>query len=168
MARIRSNLIGMAHYFNKDGKIEASAAGTCLFGNFFNHSCDLNIHCVCYNNKIAFVTNRPIKAGEQLFISYIDSFPHSKLADRKKKLSLFGFKCKCMACVNDWPMENDLPRKTKTFKKPVHNFNDKNYIIGQFKKNCKYLEENWHLHPCYETVYMIADNITLLMYMIHI
>lgn len=41
-----------------------------IFGSLFNHSCAPNIDRMIVDNKFVFVVRRPIKAGEQLFISY--------------------------------------------------------------------------------------------------
>lgn len=41
-----------------------------IFGSLFNHSCAPNIDRMIVDNKFVFVVRRPIKEGEQLFISY--------------------------------------------------------------------------------------------------
>lgn len=41
-----------------------------FFGSLLNHSCDPNTYLFNYDNKFVTITNRPIKAGEQLFICY--------------------------------------------------------------------------------------------------
>lgn len=41
-----------------------------IFGSLFNHSCAPNIDRIFVDNKFVFVVRRPIKEGEQLFISY--------------------------------------------------------------------------------------------------
>ena len=41
-----------------------------IFGSLFNHSCVPNIDRMFVENKFVFMVRRPIKEGEQLFISY--------------------------------------------------------------------------------------------------
>lgn len=41
-----------------------------IFGSLFNHSCAPNIDRMIVDNKFVFIVRRPIKAGEQCFISY--------------------------------------------------------------------------------------------------
>lgn len=41
-----------------------------LYGCFFNHSCDPNVAFFAMENKIVFCCSKPVKKGEQLFISY--------------------------------------------------------------------------------------------------
>lgn len=41
-----------------------------LIASFFNHSCAPNVVTICVDNRIIGITIRPIKAGDQLFISY--------------------------------------------------------------------------------------------------
>ena len=41
-----------------------------IFGSLFNHSCAPNIDRMIVDNKFVFIVRRPIKAGEQVFISY--------------------------------------------------------------------------------------------------
>ena len=41
-----------------------------IFGSLFNHSCAPNIDRMIVDNKFVFIVRRPIKMGEQVFISY--------------------------------------------------------------------------------------------------
>lgn len=41
-----------------------------LFASLLNHSCDPNVQTLCIDSRLAFVVNRPLKAGEQIFFSY--------------------------------------------------------------------------------------------------
>lgn len=41
-----------------------------IFGSLFNHSCAPNIDRMVVDNKFIFIVRRPIKKGEQCFISY--------------------------------------------------------------------------------------------------
>lgn len=52
------------------GKMVTEATCVPLFGSLINHSCDPNIHIVFVGNKIVYHVLKPIKEGEQLFITY--------------------------------------------------------------------------------------------------
>lgn len=45
-------------------------SGLFIFGSLFNHSCAPNIERILVDNKLVFFARRPIKEGQQLFISY--------------------------------------------------------------------------------------------------
>jgi len=68
-----SNSVSM-HTMNieehKKGECNIFGKAILLFGSFFNHSCDPNVDAICYENKFVYAVNRPVKAGEQLFVSY--------------------------------------------------------------------------------------------------
>lgn len=67
---------------------------------YLNHSCAPNATLVSFDGYNVIVTIRPIKAGEQLFLSYFrnDRIQHST-SDRKKYiLARCGFTCKCERC----------------------------------------------------------------------
>lgn len=42
-----------------------------IFGSLINHSCDPNVDFIPVDGKVAFVVRKPIKANEQIFISYV-------------------------------------------------------------------------------------------------
>lgn len=73
------NSEGMDSYYpqiNKDGKLVSSLNNMKLgsamlpFGALINHSCVQNIDRIIVDNKFVFYVRRPIKKGQQLFISY--------------------------------------------------------------------------------------------------
>jgi hypothetical protein len=68
--------------------------------SIFNHSCDFNIHSFEKDNTWIHTAVKPIKAGEQLFRSYlnenIDEFPNYAKTPLNKRLSY----CCCYFCVN--------------------------------------------------------------------
>lgn len=66
----------------------------------FNHSCYPNLLNQHFNDHVC-ITCRPIKKGEQLFISYLDrNLPTSQ---RKSYLEVdFEFDCKCEKCIPIW------------------------------------------------------------------
>lgn len=71
-----------------------------------NHSCDPNCVAIWDGPKLQFRSVKPIKKGEELFISYIDpSQPYNR---RKRELEdKFYFTCKCSKCLLKWSGPND-------------------------------------------------------------
>jgi len=79
-----------------------TARGTGMFpvANCTNHSCDPNVASVTRHADLTLelVAIKPIAAGDELFISYIDeSQPY---ADRQAQLRReYRFDCRCPRCV---------------------------------------------------------------------
>ncbi|KAM9990102.1 hypothetical protein ACTFIY_006144 [Dictyostelium cf. discoideum] len=78
-------------------------ASILMQGSFFNHSCEPNVFIatpVVNDKSIRFCTRRPIKKGEELFISYLDG---EKLTTEKRRMTLketHSFICNCQACTS--------------------------------------------------------------------
>ncbi|KAN0050324.1 hypothetical protein ACTA71_003443 [Dictyostelium dimigraforme] len=72
-------------------------------GSFFNHSCEPNVFVatpVVNDKSIRFCSRRPIKKGEELFISYLEG---QNLPFDTRKFSLqssHSFICNCQACIS--------------------------------------------------------------------
>ena len=82
--------------YNKGGKMEIAVA---FYSSKFNHSCDPSVdyELISEDDVIVFETNRDIKAGEELFITYIDNY--EKRRTRKTYLNdSYGFNCMCNKC----------------------------------------------------------------------
>jgi hypothetical protein len=62
-------LDGESSFLDIPSKMKIGSA-VLIFGSLFNHSCAPNIDRMFVDNKFVFVVRRPIKEGEQLFISY--------------------------------------------------------------------------------------------------
>lgn len=76
--------------------------GLFLIGNSINHSCVPNVATAsCYNdNTLSLITLRPIKSGEELYISYIDET--LSYEERKKRLmEYYQFECDCPKCKEE-------------------------------------------------------------------
>lgn len=72
---------------------------------YVNHSCTPNVTLVSFNGYNVLVTIRPIKKGDQLFLTYFrnDKIHHST-ADRQRYLLARGrFRCNCKRCNNETP-----------------------------------------------------------------
>lgn len=71
-----------------------------ILSSYFNHSCAPNLMTYSIANQRIFITTRPIKAGEQMYVSYLlDLF--SSDHERKQLFDNFGFECNCERCEPD-------------------------------------------------------------------
>lgn len=76
-----------------------------LMASYFNHSCAPNIATLSFDGHQIAVVVRPIKRGEQLFISYLGLDAWSLCDNRSRKsrqdfISKFsGFQCSCVRCT---------------------------------------------------------------------
>lgn len=148
--------------FAHDRQLEASiGVGLCAFGSLFNHSCYPNVDHVMVEGKLVFVVSRPIKAGEQLFVSYGVHFTTEDSAFREAHLQRYGFQCDCLACVNNFPLTRGLPRCDRKFVFTEIS-TDVRKAIAQFKKNCRYINQNWDLPLSFELAYLDLQNHNLL------
>lgn len=94
--------------------------GFYLLCSLFNHSCVPNIQRVnVMNDKVVVIVSRPIGKGEQLFDSYRPHFNVQPKAQRQASLlSDYNFHCDCEACINDYPLNENL----KTFDEKLLEF----------------------------------------------
>lgn len=124
--------------------------------NMFNTNCHPNLQVARFNEKgvSAWIVKYPVKAGDQLFKSYRQELHwHQKYKDERQKIwkEIYGFKCECEACVNDWKLYKTLDfKKLKT--KLVIQPKD---AIKKFKENCMYIGKN------YENKYQSGERITI-------
>ena len=137
-------------------------SGLFLFSSLLNHSCYSNVTRVTVENKLVLVVARPIKAGEQIFISYGFSSWNLPLKDRQQMMKPHKFKCDCVACVNDYPQMLQLTKKDRKFIEPRFQLIRHQQAIAQFKKNCNYITKNTKNQPCYEISILIQNNSHLL------
>jgi hypothetical protein len=163
---IQSTSIGYVSYAKaEEDDFKPAAFGVFLFGSLLNHSCDGNIRYTYYDDKNVYYADRPIKAGQQLFLTYKFNF---YLLPYYPRRATIDFDCKCKACVENWPLMANLPNRIRNFDIQKV-FADKNNgciieRIKKFKKHCSYLDKIWHLHPCFETVFIAGDNLTQMTY----
>jgi hypothetical protein len=74
------------------------------FALCFGHSCAPNIGKMSIDGKGMFSVHRPIKAGQEVFDSYIASFVGQPKFLRQRELSqYYNISCKCEACVGNYP-----------------------------------------------------------------
>lgn len=84
------------------------------FTSLINHACasNLRLKFIGENNaRIMIFVSKPIKAGEQIFITYKKSvsFLHSDKKSRQEEINTeYGFECSCLACTNDYPLISQM------------------------------------------------------------
>lgn len=76
---------------------------------YVNHSCVPNVTLVNFNGYNILVTIRPIKKGDQLFLSYFrnDLINHSTANRRKYLMHRVLFCCRCQRCEGDSPSQSE-------------------------------------------------------------
>lgn len=142
-----------------------ASIGTVL--SLFNHSCAPNLYNYSVDNRKFCVTIRPVKKGEQLFISYLGRDDNQTANQRKHILKTkWNFECKCDKCeprcqiVDSTKMKLDPSYKfvQRTFKtEHIDNMN-----TTAIKKKCiKFLTKYGHLPFSNELKY-ISDIYTTL------
>eukprot|EP00747_Dinoflagellata_sp_TGD_P068307 gnl/TRDRNA2_/TRDRNA2_155657_c1_seq1.p1 gnl/TRDRNA2_/TRDRNA2_155657_c1~~gnl/TRDRNA2_/TRDRNA2_155657_c1_seq1.p1 ORF type:complete len:372 (+),score=78.19 gnl/TRDRNA2_/TRDRNA2_155657_c1_seq1:167-1117(+) len=78
-----------------------TGCGLFALGSGFNHSCDPSVTRFSLGNITVFVTNRPVKAAEELCITYIESeLLCSPTSMRRQSLNR-DFVCACTKCAAD-------------------------------------------------------------------
>jgi tetratricopeptide (TPR) repeat protein len=86
---------------SKSGKILADFKnqGLWIYPSFLNHSCVPNVSNFFLGPVMVIRANQDIKAGSELFISYVDTF--LPVMVRQDDLKKYGFQCKCKKCVTE-------------------------------------------------------------------
>ncbi|KAL6246684.1 Histone-lysine N-methyltransferase set-6 [Rhinocladiella similis] len=91
-----------------DEGADTGTAGSECFGfgvwpeaSYWNHSCEPNLRKQRTGRTWTFSTNRPVKAGEELCISYLGGDERDMTtAERREKLQrIWGFECACVKCA---------------------------------------------------------------------
>ncbi|XP_057324270.1 SET and MYND domain-containing protein 4-like isoform X2 [Microplitis mediator] len=75
------------------------------FSSIFNHSCDGSVTPAIFRDVNVFFSMDSIKKGQRILANYGKDYDYKQAvtADRIKNLKeRFGFRCKCIPCVNDW------------------------------------------------------------------
>lgn len=140
---------------------DVMGSGIFAFASLLNHSCYPNVIHAMVEGKMVLIVARPIKAGEQIFITYGPLFSIHDISMRQARLSLYGFDCDCIACANKYPRKEDLVQRDRNFIKPSKPTDTQNAIL-QFKKNCAYINKQSTLPPSFEVSHVEIHNMELL------
>jgi hypothetical protein len=100
--RIRSNSFSLL-----DGNGQPAGIGLFLTAAYFNHSCVPNICVTNHGAELLFRTVRPVAAGEELCIAYVDGAELASIRQEKFRRS-YGFECGCLRCTH--PVHSTLAR----------------------------------------------------------
>ncbi|KAG4067938.1 hypothetical protein HA402_010624 [Bradysia odoriphaga] len=115
-----------------------------LLTSYFNHSCIPNVTILVKDSIAVCKAVRPIKQGEQLFITYIDDEGYSMTEkQRNDYLELgYGFRCKCEFCQkgdkhkNIEQLQLDADFAYVAFNMPLFIQRSSTNLIRQIKHHC--------------------------------
>lgn len=100
---VKNNSYSLGDYqgqFNFDERARALSPTLSLF----NHGCFSKIEKFEFNEKLSLQTICLIEKNEQIYLNYGCTFESSPKREREQIIEMkFKFKCKCIACLNDWP-----------------------------------------------------------------
>lgn len=148
-----TNTFGMT---DSDGEIIGS--GTFPLSSLLNHSCAPNVMRVTVDEKLVFVTSRPVEKNQQLFVCYRSNFLASTKGERQQEIfKSYRFKCTCEACTKDFPTLENLKNFDENFQ--LLEFDS---IFEEFKFNCEYIDVNIKHFPCFEIATLVSRNQTIL------
>lgn len=92
-----------------------------IISSYMNHSCAPNIDIIPGDDFKLCVTIRPIKKGEQLFVSYFRSHIERRSMNKKSRRDnlqkMFDFNCECERCIDAHPTtaESNAMKKDEVF-----------------------------------------------------
>lgn len=90
--------------------------------SFFNHCCYPNALRLGYQSYQVIRVIRTIRKGEEVTIDYGFDFYANPLERRQKRAtSQYHFTCQCAACVQNWPVYNELMTKQRRWKVQMTN-----------------------------------------------
>lgn len=82
-------------------------SATYALSSLINHSCDPNVTRIhdLTNARMALVTLKGLKKGEELVTSYSKIFLSDTVEERRDYLEkTYNFACNCIACIQKWPI----------------------------------------------------------------
>lgn len=111
-------LVSYPTWLEKSETLKHELFGSALypFTSLINHACVPNLKVKFIgesNSKVMVYVTRPIKAGDQLFITYKKTISYL-MADKQSRQKVinseYGFDCCCEACRNNYPTLKQLER----------------------------------------------------------
>ena len=120
-----TNGLEMAECILKNGditKFDILPVGGAIFPtmSFFNHSCYPNSLRLGYENHQVIRVIRKVNPGEELTIDYGFDFYANPIDKRQKRANnQYYFVCRCFACVDNWPIYDNLNSKVRQFKQEI-------------------------------------------------
>ena len=102
-------------YASAELKEIGSAAYTTL--SLLNHCCDPSVVRHSYGDTCVLRAIKHIKKGDPIVDNYGFIYAVQKKQDRQQHIKeQYCFDCSCIACVNNWPLYQDLENTTPTLK----------------------------------------------------
>lgn len=120
--------------------------------SMLNHSCAPNVFHPRMGKQQCCITIRPVKRGQQLFISYLSSNDMSTIEQRQQKLKTsWGFSCTCERCVpTREPIDLEIVEADPCYRFVVDNYDNDNNTeqLSELLNNClqfmnKYGDSQW-------------------------
>lgn len=120
--------------------------------SMLNHSCAPNVFHPRTGKQQCCITIRPVKRGQQLFISYLSSNDLSTIEQRQQKLKTsWGFDCTCERCVpTGEPIDFGIAEADPCYRFVVDNYDNDNNTeqLSALLDNClqfmnKYGDSQW-------------------------
>lgn len=151
------------------------ASGLFPFSALINHSCNSNVQAITCDNKLVWITTRPIAKEIQIFTNYGTKLRDSKPTVKKFLLENYDFECDCKFCETEYyryrsvylerpsrKYSEGLKSFDRRFKEPPKGFADIQSAKDEIASNWTYIAKNIYHHPCHETVCLTNRNIFLL------
>lgn len=150
--------ISITNSFGMTCNGEIVGSGIFPLSSLFNHSCVPNVTRLTIDNKLVFVTTRPVESNQQLFVCYRSNFYDTIKEERQEEIfKSYRFECDCEACNKDFKTLKDLSLSDESFKVP-----QKQPRRDEFKLNCNYIDANIQNFPNFELCTLMARNQTIL------
>jgi len=95
--------------WSNSNNIKSLGAGVYLTAAMFNHSCNPSFMRSNHGKGMVSVTNRLIKAGEEISECYGQMYYTKNNEQRRSELRKhYKFECGCEACLENWPTIKDM------------------------------------------------------------
>ncbi|KAL7306415.1 hypothetical protein TKK_0001832 [Trichogramma kaykai] len=115
------------------------------FLSLFNHSCNPNVSRVSSKDGTILFAILPIEEGEQLFDQYSCIHSMQTKEERTSVLKQYHFDCQCSACLNDWPLYENL-KSIKDLSPDVDSIMQQN--LNDLQEICNFVHsEEFHDKP---------------------
>jgi hypothetical protein len=100
IGQVKQLIIGLSIYNFSVNNDELDNIGIAFYpiGKLINHSCAPNAVASFTGKKLVIRAVRPIKKGEEIYISYLDIFYYSKKDRREELKNIYFFDCNCWLC----------------------------------------------------------------------
>jgi len=94
-----------------EGEIKAIGGSIQPAIALLNHSCDPNTIRTIHNGSFILLASRDIQEDEEVFNNYYVNFAEMETEERRKYLSRkYCFQCDCLACLENWPTKEQMPK----------------------------------------------------------